>query len=41
MKRSRAAKEDWLKRAVETRLSAAEQKELSSALRLISQLLES
>jgi DNA-binding MarR family transcriptional regulator len=40
MKRSRAAKEDWLKRAVETRLSAAEQKELSSALRLINQLLE-
>jgi DNA-binding MarR family transcriptional regulator len=40
LKRTRAAKEDWLKRAIETRLNAAEQKELSSALRLIDQLLE-
>jgi hypothetical protein len=36
----RTAKEDWLKRAIATRLTTAEQKELSSVLRLIDQLLE-
>ena len=40
IKRMRAAREDWLKRAIETRLSAAEQKELAAVLRLIDQLLE-
>ena len=41
MKRMRAAKEDWLKRAIETQLSTAEQKELAAMLRLIDHLLES
>lgn len=36
----RAAKEDWLNRAIETRISAAERQELAQALRLLARLLE-
>jgi DNA-binding MarR family transcriptional regulator len=40
LKRTRAAKEDWLKRAIETKLTASEQSELSAALRLVERILE-
>jgi DNA-binding MarR family transcriptional regulator len=39
-KANRAAKEDWLNRAIQTKLSAAEQGELATALRLLNRLLE-
>jgi len=41
LKASRAAKEDWLNRAIQTKLTAAEQGELASMLRLLNRLLES
>jgi DNA-binding MarR family transcriptional regulator len=39
-KANRAAKEDWLHRAIQTKLNAAEQGELASSLRLLNRLLE-
>jgi len=38
LKASRAAKEDWLVRALQTQLSPAEQRELASAVRLLQRL---
>jgi DNA-binding MarR family transcriptional regulator len=40
IKATRAAKEDWLHQALQSKLSAAEQGELASALRLLNRLLE-
>jgi hypothetical protein len=36
----RAAREDWLQRAIAARYSAAEQKQLAGAVRLLHRLLE-
>jgi DNA-binding MarR family transcriptional regulator len=36
----RAAREDWLQRTISARYSAAEQKQLASAVRLLQRLLE-
>jgi len=41
IKASRAAKEDWLHRAIQTKLNATEQAELAAALQLLNRLLES
>jgi len=41
IKAYRAAKEDWLFRAIQTKLSPAEQKELASALELLKRLADS
>jgi DNA-binding MarR family transcriptional regulator len=41
IKATRAAKEDWLFRAIQTKLSPAQQKELASALELLKRLADS
>ena len=41
IKATRAAKEDWLFRAIQTKLSPAEQKELATALELLKRLADS
>ncbi len=41
IKATRAAKEDWLHQAIQSKLNASEQGELASALRLLNRLLES
>jgi DNA-binding MarR family transcriptional regulator len=41
IKTTRAAKEDWLFRAIQTKLSPAEQEELASALELLKRLADS
>jgi len=40
-KANRAAKEDWLLRAIQTKLSPAEQEELATALELLKRLADS
>lgn len=40
LKASRAAREDWLHRAIQTKLNASEQAELAGALQLVERLLE-
>jgi DNA-binding MarR family transcriptional regulator len=41
LKVTRAAKEDWLFRAIQTKLSSAEQEELAAALMLLKRLVDS
>jgi hypothetical protein len=41
LKANRAAKEDWLFRAIQTKLSPAEQEELATALELLKRLADS
>jgi DNA-binding MarR family transcriptional regulator len=41
LKATRTAKEDWLFRAIRTKLSSVEQKELASALKLLKRLADS